>query len=261
MDPDDFRRLARNPNFIPGIFDYCDRWCERCPFTGRCMSYAMERETDAAAGGPPTSSAEFWKRFESSIALAREMAAELANEQGITFSAEELAESAREQNERHRDAGSHPLAQAASAYAGMADEWFASGRDALRSKEEEILTQARLGVEQFRDEVASLTDAVEIVRWYQPQIYVKLMRALEGNRSLEAASDPAGDSDGSAKVALIGMDRSISGWLRLKEFFPERADGILTMLLHLDRLRRATESEFPKARSFIRPGFDDGSRP
>ena len=36
-------------------------------------------------------------------------------------------------------------------------------------------------------------------------------------------------------------------------------DGmILTMLLHLDRLRRAVEKEFPEARSFIRPGFDTG---
>ncbi len=30
-------------NFIPGIYNYCDRWCERCPFTDRCMNYAMEK--------------------------------------------------------------------------------------------------------------------------------------------------------------------------------------------------------------------------
>ena len=35
MEPDD-------QGFIPSIHNYCDRWCERCPFTSRCRAYAME---------------------------------------------------------------------------------------------------------------------------------------------------------------------------------------------------------------------------
>lgn len=31
-------------DFIISIHNYCDRWCERCAFTDRCMSYALERE-------------------------------------------------------------------------------------------------------------------------------------------------------------------------------------------------------------------------
>jgi hypothetical protein len=30
--------------FIPGVYNYCDRWCERCPFTGRCRVFADEAE-------------------------------------------------------------------------------------------------------------------------------------------------------------------------------------------------------------------------
>lgn len=26
--------------FIISVFNYCDRWCERCPFTGRCQIFA-----------------------------------------------------------------------------------------------------------------------------------------------------------------------------------------------------------------------------
>jgi hypothetical protein len=55
------------------------------------------------------------------------------------------------------------------------------------------------------------------------------------------------------------MDPSISAWLRMKEFFPEKTGNILTMLVHRDRLRRAAEKEFPNARSFVRPGFDTGN--
>ena len=30
--------------FVPGIYNYCDRWCERCPLQLRCMSYLMGKK-------------------------------------------------------------------------------------------------------------------------------------------------------------------------------------------------------------------------
>ena len=41
MDKDWIQCMAKNPDFIPGIYNYCDRWCERCAFTARCMNFAM----------------------------------------------------------------------------------------------------------------------------------------------------------------------------------------------------------------------------
>jgi hypothetical protein len=75
----------------------------------------------------------------------------------------------------------------------------------------------------------------------------------------EAQSDAnvQSDSDGSAKVALIGIERSIGAWARLRELLPKKADSILPIMLHLEHLLRATEQEFPKAQSFVRPGFDE----
>ena len=35
--------LASNPDLISGIYNYCDRWCERCPLTTRCLVYATEQ--------------------------------------------------------------------------------------------------------------------------------------------------------------------------------------------------------------------------
>ena len=43
------KQLANNPQFIPGIFNYCDRWCERCPFTARCLNFALSEEQFAEA--------------------------------------------------------------------------------------------------------------------------------------------------------------------------------------------------------------------
>ena len=262
MKKDDLRKLAQNPRFIPGISNYCDRWCERCAFTDRCMTFAMEREANRQGGGQPMNAETFWKLFDESLTLTQEMVADLAKEQGMTFDPAELAELSRQEKQRHDEAENHPLAKAAAAYGGMVDEWFAAGEQALRVREEEILAQAELGgVEGVKEVVASLTDVVEVIRWYQHQIYMKLMRGLDADRDYETKSQSPKDSDGSAKVALIAMDRSIAAWLRLKEFFPDKTDSILTLLVHLDRLRRATEKEFPEARAFVRPGFDTGESP
>ncbi len=259
MKKDDFRRMAQDAKYIPGIYNYCDRWCERCAFTSRCMTFAMEQEEELQQGSPPKDAKEFWRRFESSLAVTQELVTDMAKEQGIEFKEEELAELGRQQKQRHDEAENHPLAKAAFAYDELVDDWFRTGQAALRAKEEEILVQAQLGVERVKEEVVGLTDVVEIIRWYQTQIHVKLMRALDADKAFEAKSEQPKDSDGSAKVALIGMDRSIAAWLRMKEFFPDKTDSILTMLVQLDRIRRATEGEFPDARSFVRPGFDTTS--
>lgn len=52
------------------------------------------------------------------------------------------------------------------------------------------------------------------------------------------------------------MDRSIGAWRRMTKHLPEREDEIREFLIALVRLRRATERDVPKARPFIRPGFD-----
>jgi hypothetical protein len=80
----------------------------------------------------------------------------------------------------------------------------------------------------------------------------------EGNELNEALAEAAGnDSDGSAKIALIAVDRSLSAWRVMQSSFAEKANTIMPMLLVLERLRRGTEQLFPQARDFIRPGFDE----
>jgi hypothetical protein len=65
------------------------------------------------------------------------------------------------------------------------------------------------------------------------------------------------DSDGSAKIALIAMDRSISAWAGLREALGDDPDGILDLLAQLAAIRRQTEKIFPEARAFVRAGFDE----
>jgi hypothetical protein len=44
MEKEDFLKFADNDQYISGIYNYCDRRCERCPFTTRCMNFALSEE-------------------------------------------------------------------------------------------------------------------------------------------------------------------------------------------------------------------------
>ena len=109
------------------------------------------------------------------------------------------------------------------------------------------------------DDLLTITDAVEVIKWYQNQIYVKLERAFYssfGDEDVNFDNFPK-DSDGSAKVALIGIDRSIAAWGKLQNLFFEKEDEILRILIYLLKLRNNVETKFPNARNFKRVGFDN----
>ena len=57
--------------------------------------------------------------------------------------------------------------------------------------------------------------------------------------------DTPRDSDGTAKIALIAIDRSIGAWGTLLHAYPARMTATLEILALLSRLRLELEQEFP----------------
>jgi hypothetical protein len=102
-----------------------------------------------------------------------------------------------------------------------------------------------------------IDEAFEVIRWYEYFIAAKVARAIRGRMEEEERDDElASDSDGSAKIALVAMDRSIGAWAMILHCNSFYAEGVLEIISFLDRLRQAVEETFPSARSFVRPGFD-----
>jgi hypothetical protein len=147
-------------------------------------------------------------------------------------------------------------------YIGIVDDWFKTRTDLFKDKAVTVARQvlADLPGNDPEEVVNALQDNVEVIRWYQHFLYPKIMRAL-GSAAHEREGgyddDDPRDSEGSAKIALIAIDRSIEAWEHLRNALIDDADSILDILAHLERLRRAAESEFPNARAFVRPGFDE----
>ena len=65
------------------------------------------------------------------------------------------------------------------------------------------------------------------------------------------------DHDGSAKIALIGIDRSHAAWLQAVEQGVISHADVQPFIADLIWLGDALERVFPKARAFLRPGLDE----
>jgi len=285
MRSDDLRDLAGDPNLISGIYNYCDRWCERCQFTSRCFLYATE-QADPDLDDPEArdiNNEKFWRKLQDIFRSTAEMIAEWAEETGVDLNSIDVSEEVAERERAAEAAEQSELAQRAQQYITDVNNWFRDEFDSEENVHNDMQTVSRT-----EDEDITIQDAVAVIRWYQFFIAVKLMRALSGAIEVdededlidddlsmdfltdyEAADDEEVDLDeitarsermdanGSAKVALVALDRSIAAWRSLQISLPDKSETIKPMLVELNGLRVSVEAHFPRARDFIRPGLDE----
>lgn len=251
---------------IPGIYNYCDRWCERCTFTSRCAVF--ENELDAPTGVHDLDNKAFWDRLAENFSKAREILKQAAEHYHIDLKA--IAQEANDidlkQKILRQESRDHPIGELSFQYSKLSMDWL-KRQPGMLDRLEEMKADLTIGVESIeasKEKIALIKDSLSIIKWYETFIHVKLMRALTGK--MNAFDDAFGglensaygsDSDGSAKIALIGIDRSMNAWIKLFELLPQHEDEFLTVLGLLDKLKKLSLEEFPNAMNFRRPGFDD----
>jgi hypothetical protein len=260
MDKDMLLEMARNPELIPGIYNYCNRWCERCIFTRRCLQFQMEEEEKRHQESSRSldENAAFLEQTANALALAMELVHDFAEKEGIDLDALDLEGAMEEQEKTHEAVHNHACSQSALDYAKKAGQWFDTSKELWQAKEQEI-NSASVVVAKDRDpgrEAEVITDAADVISWHRHFIAAKIMRALSGKDEDEFEDMPS-DSDGSAKIALVAIDHSMAAWMTLLEHFPEKQRETLELLAQLRQMQGAVEKMFPKARSFVRPGFDE----
>jgi hypothetical protein len=254
MRSKDLVDLADDPNLISGIYNYCDRWCERCAFSGRCLLYATEKaDEDDDPASRDINNAAFWHKLASIFAQTQEMISAWAEENGVDLSPSVLAKAKAHNDQKRAQTRNHPLAKAAEEYAITVNQWFEN-----ESRQGEVFSGTTGGSNDDDEHDEDVNDYLEAIRWYQFLIAAKLIRGISSRFEEDEYGDEEWrDSEGSVKVALIAIDRSVSAWKLVAELRSENVDSIRKLLLDLEKLRLHAESEFPQARDFIRPGFDE----
>jgi hypothetical protein len=218
--------------FIVGIFNYCDRWCDACAFTARCRLFADVAEVQASMD-PGLKALVEAPPFEPP-APPPPWLAELLEEmdEAMNKPADNEEPLVRPLPPEHM-----PIEDRAHGYLARMHTWL----------------EAR----EFTS-IDDPTDPRSVVAWFHTLIAAKVHRALHGladDRPEDRDWPP--DHDGSAKVALLGIDRSHAAWLDLVRRGMATDAEIAPFVADLVWLGEALERVFPDARAFVRPGFDE----
>lgn len=229
-----FIKAVQDPNQIPGIYNTCDQWCMYCPATTRCLAYQC-RPPEAREEDPQDIYANLANRMFEGMLLLRD----LNRAEGCVVPDLEALLSADPRRQFTAPEVDDPLERMGRRYARLSDAYLLSRPD-------------------FPFVMKRHTDGptpFEVFAWYHALIAAKIYRAL-ASRAAAIRGESSGDADAraSAKVALIGVDRSRAA---IQEMQQEDDDVRLDeMAAHLRRLARELEARFPDARSFVRPGLE-----
>lgn len=250
--------------FIDGIYNYCDRWCERCTFTSRCRNY--ESTSKLTPEQLDINNNAFWQNISSNFQNAIELLHKIAKDKGI-----DLNNIPEEETKEYEDRLSiikkatkgHILTKLCKQYQKLVMPFFKKELDAeLVDKTKELVSHFEMGMKTEEDVVYTITglrDCEEVIQWYLFFIDAKLQRALHGKLEGEDWEEDNGyqkDSDGSAKIAIIAIERSIGAWKRMYELMPACEDIALSALSLLSQMKQKAIEEFSNAMNFKRPGFD-----
>ena len=222
--------------FILGIDNYCDRWCETCSFTSRCRLFADGAELEA--------------RHDPLLKAVAE--APLLPQDLPPPPPPWMQELIDEMNKRAAEPISKEELKALEPNIPPEHEWIER-----RAREYGNRVHAWLEGRGFLS-IDEPNDPRAVIGWFQYSIGSKTHRALRGLAyDDQEARDWPGDHDGSAKVALLGIERSHGAWLELAYRGVASPADIEPFIADLIWLSDELERVFPRARAFVRPGLDE----
>jgi len=275
---EEFIRKAQAPHIIPGIHNYCDRWCERCEFQMRCNVGIAEAERAKRISDDPEADMEAdmeaaMKEVSENFEMTMEMIKMDAERLNIDLDAieddEEVNRSFEERRKREEEyLDQSELKSSAHDYGMKVHDWVKTEKEIFLKKGEELASHLRMGIsdeKQALQVVNEMKDAIETIQWFEFFIEVKFSRALSGlfdvlDGEEDEDDEIQSDHNGSAKIALIAVDRSISSWEIMMKHFPDKADDMLDFVALLSKIKSAGNESFPYAMKFVRPGFDEPGR-
>jgi hypothetical protein len=120
MKKEDLFKKARDPKYISGIYNYCDRWCERCQFTSRCLNCTIVDETAGDLKSIDRANEDFWKQLFEILGETLAMVQEMARETGVDIENICTDEDTRKETPTLPDILSHLSKK----YVTKVDDWF-----------------------------------------------------------------------------------------------------------------------------------------
>ncbi|MFI5134307.1 MAG: hypothetical protein ACHQD9_00510 [Chitinophagales bacterium] len=264
-------KKAQAPHIIPFIHNYCDRSCEKCAFVNRCNVGIRHLEFEKKMAGVDDEAElmqEVMNEVKENLDMTMEMLKMDAEEGFIDPSVFEpdkerdrVYELFRKRQNEFVD--NNEVKKLAHEYGSKVHDWMKNEKEIFKLKGEELESHLLMGISDEKNAwnlVNEMKDAVETIQWFQHFIEVKFSRALSGLFDVmegeEEEDEIQTDYNGSAKIAMIAVDRSLAAWETMMEIFSDKRDDIIVIAALLSRLKSEAVKQFPDAMKFVRPGFD-----
>ncbi len=136
-----------NQTFIPGIYNYCDRWCERCTFTSRCRNY--EGTSKLTSDQLDINNKAFWENIASNFTEAIQLLHKAAEKHGFDLTTpltEKEEEDFREKESLLKTATKqHALSKLCKQYQKTVMPFIKKSEE-FTDKTRELTRQLRLGI-------------------------------------------------------------------------------------------------------------------
>lgn len=255
--------MLKKSTTIPGIGDYCNEWCERCTMIRFCSSHIAPPVEDPMIR--EEYNIAFWQKSNIPPANLEYILERVAQKQGKQIDALAAAERVHydlTKKAENEYINNHPIKTMTIRYMRTGGTWlhfiekytgiYVGEADYLNNK---IIRAPAL----IREEDAETFFNLEIIEWHLYFIYSKASRALNSYFEYdgwELANGMQRGYDGSAKVALLSIERSIYAWINLHNLVPGCEYGIFESVAILYRLKKMLEDLSPDAMMYLRPGFD-----
>lgn len=231
------KNFTPSPNNIEGIFNYCDRWCERCRFRDRCTQYEMEVQTQT---GKPASISEAIEYVGIMLEDTVEKIYDELEKRGIDIS--EVNNVDYQENKRDQ-----VLEVLGREYFISVMKWLDANAESLKDKSLQMFTISEKKGQAF-------AESLEVINWYMSMIAVKISRALRPG--LQEDDVLLQDRIATGRLVIVCIVQSIKAFVYIMECCESKEDDILSFLTTLARLRNGLFEDIPQSKEFRRPYLD-----
>ncbi len=238
--------------YINGIFNYCDRWCERCPMASDCGNYAPYfKGGSAGLLKRDKKNRLFWNRVDGKTAAVLEFTEKEAKKREVDVSDIEIIDARKKFDLFQGEAKTNEVLRAGRKYEDQVDDWFDAACEKYPLRAEDItISELKLAKEAAFENIDEINEMIEVVFRYQLQIYLKLSRAFFSKGKEELGEQEGDDSLGAARLIILFIDRSLAGWHVFYNSFTKEQESILPIMFTLLSIRNRILKEFPGVMDF-----------
>lgn len=251
LDKDRLLEAAKSGDFISSIYNYCDRWCEKCKFTEKCLNFRMiDNKIKSQNSNGNTN--EPINNIEDSLKLAMELIQDITKELNVKINDSEEKEIQNEQKRIDTKIKENSIIRQCRRYSKAVNDFL---------NDNSLYFGKILGCEILSgdDSISKEKEAVEIIMWYNYMIEVKFARTLHGYYSKLDEEDDNYDYDDklvSARITIYSIDRLMAAWYFIYTTYSTYEENAKDFLVMLAKIKNEIEQFIPEVVAYKRPYFD-----